>query len=123
MFLPDDCFILVKLSLERIRLLRLEVSSSVLTRFIPWVRYKGSLNTVSVITLGEARKKEVNDICCVATLHLEGSLFLAKWIISPLFENENIHLCLAKHCFCPLVNVQAGNLSIGYYFMQFVRLI
>lgn len=24
-FLPDDCFILVKLSLERIRLLRLEV--------------------------------------------------------------------------------------------------
>ena len=25
-FLPDDCFILVKLSLERIRLLRLEVS-------------------------------------------------------------------------------------------------
>lgn len=25
MFLPDDCFILVKLSLERIRLLRLEV--------------------------------------------------------------------------------------------------
>lgn len=27
-FLPDDCFILVKLSLERIRLLRLEVSVS-----------------------------------------------------------------------------------------------
>ena len=26
-FLPDDCFILVKLSLERIRLLRLEVPS------------------------------------------------------------------------------------------------
>lgn len=25
-FLPDDCFILIKLSLERIRLLRLEVS-------------------------------------------------------------------------------------------------
>lgn len=26
-FLPDDCFILVKLSLERIRLLRLEVGT------------------------------------------------------------------------------------------------
>lgn len=26
-FLPDDCFILVKLSLERIRLLRLEVTA------------------------------------------------------------------------------------------------
>lgn len=29
-FLPDDCFILVKLSLERIRLLRLEVQSFLL---------------------------------------------------------------------------------------------
>lgn len=46
------------------------------------------------------------------------SLFLAK-----LFENENIRLCLAKHRFCPLVNVQAGTLSIGYYFVQFIRLI
>lgn len=32
-FLPDDCFILVKLSLERIRLLRLEVNTELRTRF------------------------------------------------------------------------------------------
>lgn len=74
MFLPDDCFILVKLSLERIRLLRLEVSCSVLTQIIPWVCYKGSLNPVAVITPGEARKEEVNDGYCVATLHLLFSL-------------------------------------------------
>lgn len=34
-FLPDDCFILVKLSLERIRLLRLEVPK--LSHFLPIV--------------------------------------------------------------------------------------
>lgn len=32
-FLPDDCFILVKLSLERIRLLRLEVNAELRARF------------------------------------------------------------------------------------------
>lgn len=31
-FLPDDCFILVKLSLERIRLLRLEVCAPLLAQ-------------------------------------------------------------------------------------------
>lgn len=61
-FLPDDCFILVKLSLERIRLLRLEVSCSVLTQNTPWIRPKGSLNPVSEITPVEVKKKKVMDV-------------------------------------------------------------
>lgn len=40
-FLPDDCFILVKLSLERIRLLRLEVQMFHFSFFTPECDYNG----------------------------------------------------------------------------------
>lgn len=95
MFLPDDCFILVKLSLERIRLLRLEVSCSVLTQIIPWIHYKRSLNPLSVITPGEAKKKEANDVDVVWLHYIwKGPFFLlAKWIIPPLIGRERTYIC------------------------------
>lgn len=44
-FLPDDCFILVKLSLERIRLLRLEVSQKNVD--VTFSRQRNSIKTLS----------------------------------------------------------------------------
>lgn len=63
-FLPDDCFILVKLSLERIRLLRLEVRCSIPVQNLRWVSSKVSLNPDSEteIAPGEVRKKWMKDV-------------------------------------------------------------
>ncbi|MGH0152595.1 UNVERIFIED_CONTAM: hypothetical protein FKN15_022766 [Acipenser sinensis] len=53
-FLPDDCFILVKLSLERIRLLRLEISEYIEEVFLPddcFILVKLSLERIRLLRL------------------------------------------------------------------------
>lgn len=95
MFLPDDCFILVKLSLERIRLLRLEVSCSVLMQKVTWVRSKVSLNPVSetLIRLVEVKKESEQRMSCgyVISGFYTPLLFFHCQVDNFIWKQENIH--------------------------------
>ncbi|XP_043911596.1 DNA-directed RNA polymerase III subunit RPC1 [Protopterus annectens] len=107
-FLPDDCFILVKLSLERIRLLRLEVNAETVRYSICMSKLRVKPNDIAVH--GEAV------VCVNPRENSKSSMYYVLQYLKeelPKVKEKTCHLCNYNHAVYGQLKPEAGHNCSG----------